>query len=133
MTIIEKIKDWHLTRKTGLTKDEREYQVWLETNVNRRATRIKDIFHNFEHVIIVDSDKFFDHQEPFAWVPCQDARQYMWPQRDLGNNAVWSFERVIKYPSTANEWTVNELGGEDKVFVATNNDRDATMITLKYS
>jgi hypothetical protein len=91
------------------------------------------MFKNFKHVIIVDPEKFVDHNEPFAWVPCKDARQYFWPERPLGENAVWRFERVIKYPSTANEWEVNEFGGEDHIFVATNNDKDAIMIALKYS
>ena len=130
--MIEWIRDWYLTRKTGKTKEEREWIAWYEQNVNYRATRIKDMFKNFEHVIIVDPNKFMDHAEPFAWVPCKDARQYFWPARPLGENAVWRFERVINCPATAWEWEINELGGEDKIFVATNNERDAMMIALKY-
>jgi len=130
--MIEWIRDWYLTRKTGKTKEEREWIAWYEQNVNYRATRIKDMFKNFEHVIIVDLNKFVDHAEPFAWVPCADARQYFWPARELGENAVWRFERVINCPATAWEWEVNELGGEDKIFVATNNEQDAIMIALKY-
>ena len=130
--MIEWIRDWYLTRKTGKTKEEREWIAWYEQNVNYRATRIKDMFKNFKHVIIVDLNKFVDHAEPFAWVPCADARQYFWPARPLGENAVWRFERVINCPATAWEWEVNELGGEDKIFVATNNEQDALMIALKY-
>jgi hypothetical protein len=130
--MIEWIRDWYLTRKTGKTKEEREWIAWYEQNVNYRATRIKDMFKNFEHVVIVDLNKFVDHAEPFAWVPCADARQYFWPARPLGENAVWRFERVINCPATSWEWEVNELGGEDKIFVATNNERDAMMIALKY-
>jgi hypothetical protein len=130
--MIEWIRDWYLTRKTGKTKAEREFIAWYEQNVNYRATRIKNMFENFEHVVIVDLNKFVDHAEPFAWVPCADARQYFWPARPLGENAVWRFERVINCPATAWEWEVNELGGEDKIFVATNNERDAMMIALKY-
>ena len=130
--MIEWIRDWYLTRKTGKTKAEREFIAWYEQNVNYRATRIKNMFENFEHVVIVDLNKFVDHAEPFTWVPCADARQYFWPARPLGENAVWRFERVINCPATAWEWEVNELGGEDKIFVATNNERDAMMIALKY-
>jgi hypothetical protein len=130
--MIEWIRDWYLTRKTGKTKAEREFIAWYEQNVNYRATRIKNMFENFEHVVIVDLNKFVDHAEPFAWVPCADARQYFWPARPLGENAVWRFERVINCPATAWEWEVNELGGEDKIFVATNNEQDAMMIALKY-
>ena len=130
--IREKIVDWYLTKRTGKNKAQREWEAWYEVNVNYRATRIKDMFKNFKHIIIVDTDKFVNHAEPFAWVPNDDALQYFWPQRELGNNAVWRFERVIKCPATADQWEVNELGGEDHIFVATNSDRDAMMIALKY-
>lgn len=129
--VTEHVKDWYLTRKTGKTKAEREWEAWYEQNVNFRATRIKDMFKNFKHVMIVNPDKFFQF-DPFAWVPTNDAKQYFWPARPLGENCVWRFERVINCPASAWEWEVNELGGEDKVFVATNNDRDAVMIALKY-
>lgn len=131
MEIVEQIKDWYLTRKTGKTKAEREWEAWYNENVNYRAIRIKDMFKNFKHIIIVDSNKFFKF-DPFAWVPCDDAKQYFWPYRPLGENCVWRVERVMNEPSTAWEWTVNELGGEDRVFVATNSERDAMMIALKY-
>ncbi len=131
MDLIDRLKDWYLTRKTGKSKKQREWEAWYEQNVNFRATRIKDMFKNFEHIIMVNPDKFFKF-DPFAWVPCDDAKQYFWPARELGTNCVWRFERVINAPSTAWEWEINELGGYDKVFVATNNEQDAIMIALKY-
>ena len=128
----ERLKDWYLTKKTGKDKSQREWEAWYDQNVNYRATKIRDMFKNFKHVIIVNTDKFVDHAEPFAWVPCKDARQYFWPARPLGENCVWRFERVINCPATAWEWEINEIGGEDMIFVATNNERDAVMIALKY-
>ena len=133
MEIIDKLKDRYITWRTGKNKQQREWEAWYEDNVNYRATRIKDMFKKFEHVIIVNPGKFFSHEEMGWWIPCQDAKQYFHPQRKLGDNAVWRFERVIKYPSTGNEWEVNELGGCDTVFVATNNREDAIMIALKYA
>jgi hypothetical protein len=130
--MIEWIRDWYLTRKTGKTKAERDYITWYEQTVDDRATRIKDMFKNFKHIVIVDPNKFFDLDEPFGWMPCEDAKQYFWPARELGDNTVWRFERVMKEPATAWEWEINELGGTDKVFVATNNEQDAMMIALKY-
>lgn len=132
MTLWERIQDRWITWRTGKSKAERDWEAWYEVNVNYRATRISDMFKNFKHIIIVDVDKFVDHNEPFTWVPNKDAKQYFWPQRPLGENAVWRFERVINYPSTSNLWEVNSFGGEDKIFVATNSDEDAVMIALKY-
>ena len=133
MKLIDSAKERYLTWKTGKTKSEREWEAWYEQNVNYRATRIKDMFKHFEHIIIVDPDKFFNHHEPFAWVPNKDAKQYFWPQRPLETTCVWRFERVINCPATAWQWEINELGGEDKVFVATNNEQDALMIAMKYA
>lgn len=133
MGTIEYLKDRYLTWRTGKTRSEREWEVWYEANINYRSTRIKEMFAKFEHIIIVDSEKFFDPREPLGWVPYEEAQQYFWPNRELGNNAVWRFERVINCPATAWEWEINELGGEDRVFVATNNHEDAIMIALRYS
>jgi len=125
------IIDKWLTWRTGKDKQQREWEAWYEVNVVYRASSITNMFQHFKHVIEVDTSKFMDMHEPFAWVPCEDARQYFWPQRELGNNAVWRFERVILDKWT-NTWYINGLGDEDKVFVATNSDRDAMMIALKY-
>lgn len=131
MEIVEYIKDKYLTWKTGKDRAEREWIMWYDLNVNWRASDITDMFKNFKHVIIVDVHKFTNPHEPFAWVPCDDAKQYFWPERPLGNNAVWRFERV-EWNEWDKRWHLNSLGGQDLIFVATNNDRDAMMIALKY-
>jgi len=133
MNIKERISDWYLTKKTGKNKTQREAEEWFNQNVNIRANRINDRYRNFKHIFSVSPDKFFDHSEPFGWVPCTDARKYFWPHRQLGDNAVWGWHRVIKSPSTGNDWEINEIGGEDIVFVATNNGEDAVIMALKYS
>lgn len=124
------IVDKWLTWRTGKPKAEREWQAWYEENVVYRASTIPNMFQNFKHVIIVDPNKFM-LEDPFAWRPCDDAQQYFWPARELGNNAVWRFERVI-WDQWDKCWHINGLGDEDKVFVATNSDKDAMMIALKY-
>ena len=128
----DKVTDWYLTRKTGKNQAEREWEAWYEVNVVYRAHTIENMFMHFKHIIEVDTNKFVDHHEPFSWVPNKDARQYFWPARPLGENAVWRFERVRRDPWDR-RWHIDEFGGEDRIFVATNNDRDAIMIALKYS
>jgi hypothetical protein len=130
--VIEWIQDRYLTWRTGKNKAAREWEAWFDSNVNWRATEIKDMFRKFEHVIVVDSNKFFQF-DPFAWVPCEDAKQYFWPARALGDNAVWRIERVIRNVNTVQGWAINEIGGVDRVFVATNNSHDALMIAMKWS
>lgn len=125
------IVDKWLTWRTGKSKEQRDWEAWYEENVVYRASTIDNMFQNFKHIIEVSHEKFLDYAEPFAWVPCEDAQQYFWPHRELGNNAVWRFERVI-WDRWDKNWHINSLGDEDKVFVATNSDRDAMMIALKY-
>ena len=131
MGLLEYIKDRYLTWRTGKDKPTRAWEAWYELNVNYRAGDITNMFENFKHVIAVDTEKFTNPHEPFAWVPCEDAKQYFWPQRELGNNAVWRFERVV-WNEWDQRWHINGMGNEDKIFVATNSDKDAMMIALKY-
>ena len=131
MNIKERIVDWYLTRKTGYTKEQREYKAWHERNVVYRASTVENMFMNFKHIIIVNPDRFFQH-DPFTWVPTEDAKQYLWPARPLGEHCVWEFARVRK-DQWDGRWHLDEMGGGDKVFVATNNERDAIMIALKYA
>ena len=127
------IKDkWYLAWRTGKDKDQREWEAWYEVNVVYRANDITNMFENFEYVMEVSWNSFFDQGAMGTWVPCEDARQYFYPARELGTNAVWRIERVI-WDKWDQRWHINELGGEDKVFVATNNSKDAMMMALKYS
>jgi hypothetical protein len=128
---IYRAHEYWLTKRTGKTTEQRAWEEWYEKTVVYRASTIENMFMHFEHVIIVDPNKFMV-EDPFAWRPCEDAQQYFWPARPLGNNAVWRFERVRK-DQWDNRWHFDILGGEDRVFVATNNERDAIMIALKYS
>ncbi len=128
--MIEWIKDKWLTWRTGKDKQQREWEEWYEVNVVYRASTIDGMFQHFKHVIIVDPTKFM-LEDPFAWRPCEDAQQYFWPARELGDNAVWRFERVM-WNQWEQGWDINGLGDRDKVFVATNSDKDAMMIALKY-
>ena len=128
---VDYIKDRYLTWRTGKDKSQREWEAWYDVNVVYRANTIENMFMHFEHIISVDSNKFFQF-DPFTWVPTEDAKQYFYPARELGTNAVWRFERVRK-DQWDNRWHIDEMGGGDEVFVATNNSKDAVMIALKYS
>jgi hypothetical protein len=132
MKLLDYIKERYLTWKTGKTKDERDWTEWYYSNVHWKSGNITDMFKNFKHVITVDIEKFMNPHEPITWVPCEDAQQYFWPARPIGENCIWRFERVT-WNRWENRWYINEITGEDKVFVATNSDRDAVMIALKWS
>ena len=130
MKFWDKIKDRWITWRTGKSKEQRDWEAWYEANVDYRAGNITTMFRNFKHVIEVDWQKFIT-DGGMTWVPVKDAQQYFWPQRELGENCVWRIERVF-WDRWHKCWSLNDIGGEDKVFVATNSDKDAIMISLKY-
>lgn len=122
------LKEKYLTWKTGKTKEERIWQAWKEETINYRASTVQKYFYKFKYVIEVDPDKLFD-LDALSWVVVDEFDQYMWPQRDLNDNAVYTWARGFW---EGDEFEINELGGGDHVFVATNNDKDAMMISLMY-
>ncbi len=131
MGMIEYIKDKYHTWNTGLNKQERICRKWEEENIVKRATTIENMFMHFKHIIPV-STTIFDFDEPFGWIVCQDFKQYFYPNRELGNNTVFYFARGYRDPWDG-KFHLNDMRHEqDQVFVATNNDRDALMISLKY-
>jgi hypothetical protein len=127
MKLIDDIKDRWITWRTGKSRTEREWEAWYNTNVNWRAHDITNMFEKFKHVIEVDTNRFL-WDAGLDWVPHPDAKQYFWPQRPLGENCVWRLERVSWNP-WEKRWNITTMGEEDKVFVATNSDEDAIMIT----
>jgi hypothetical protein len=128
----ERTRDRFLTWKTGISTEERAWKYWYETTVNYRATDITNMFENFKHVIIVDSYKFFEPADMFAWQPISSAKRYFWPNCSLASTCVWRLERV-SWNSADQRWHLDEIGGHDTVFVVTNCSKDAIMIALTYS
>lgn len=129
--MIEYFKDKYLTWRTGLNKQERTWRKWREENIVLRANTIENMFMNFKYIIPV-STNIFDLAAPFGWCLSKDFRQYTYPNRELGNNVVYIFARGYR-DRWDGRFYFNELSGHDQVFVATNNEQDAVMITLKYS
>lgn len=132
MALINWIIDRYLTWRTGFNKEERAWHQWCDQNIVARATTIENMFMNFQYIIPV-STSIFDAHEPFGWCPCEDFKQYLYPNRELGDNAVYYFARGYRDPWDG-QFHFNELRCDpDQVFVATNNLSDAVAITLRWS
>ena len=132
MAMIEWIQDRYLTWRTGYNKQERAWNEWQQNTIVYRAHTIENMFMNFKYIIPVNTS-IFDYSDPFGWAPCQDFKQYMYPVRELGDNAVYSFKRGYWNHVDARFHICDFAGDTDQVFVATNNDQDAIVIALKYS
>lgn len=130
--MIEWIKDKWLTWRTGQTKEIRTWRKWEEENIVFHATTIENMFMNFKYILPVSNKIFYD-TDLFGWVPTDDFRQYLYPNRELGDCAVYFYARGYRDPWDG-RFHLNDIRHEqDQVFVATNNERDAVMIALKFS
>lgn len=130
MEIIESIKDKWLTWRTGKDKSQRDYEAWYHSTVNIRASTIEEYFANFKYVFQVNPNKFL------VWHMFVDTKddmsEYRYPQRALGDNMIWTIQRgEVDY--WTNQFTITDFGDEDRVYIATNNEADATLLALKYS
>lgn len=124
----EWIKDKWLTWRTGKDKQQRAYEAWYYTTVNIRASTAEDMYKNFKYLIKVDDQKFLIHH--MLTEPKDDMREYRYPQRELGDNMLWT---ILRGEQLQGEFYITDFGNEDRVYVATNNSEDAIMLALKYS
>jgi hypothetical protein len=131
MNMFDYIKDKWLTWRTGLKKQDREFSKWVEETVVQNAPTIENMFMNFKFILPV-STQIFDHNEPFGWVPNEEFRQYMYPNRAIGDCAVYYFARGYRDRWDGRFYKDDISCDQDQVFVATNNERDAIMIALRW-
>lgn len=128
--LIEKLKDKWITWRTGKNAQTRAWDKWLSETIVYRGRTAQEYFRNFRYIIEVNPDRFFNPHEPLAWAAVDDFVQYLYPQRELGDNALFHWFRG--FPQTDNDFYISDLGSMDRVYVATNNAEDAIMITLKF-
>lgn len=129
MTSFKYIKQQYLGYTTGRTKAQQEWDAWHQASVDFRATHVEDVFHKFKHVIRVDPHKFLQSD---TWDIDRGAKQYFWPACALNESCVWAWLRCSPSRHNSDKWEIDELGGTDMMFVATNNEYDALTLSLKY-
>ena len=125
----DKIKDCYITWRTGKPRQVREFEAWAEVTIVKRANSAQDMFSNFKYVFTVDYKKFFFDAGMFLELD-PGTKPYMFPQRELGDNLVYAHLRGEEMPIGL--FLITDLGDEDRLYVATNNGKDATMIALLY-
>ena len=130
MKLLDTIKDRYLTWRTGQPRQVREFEAWAEVTIVKRANTAEAMFRNFKYVFTVDYNKFFFDAGMFLELD-PGTKPYMFPQRELGDNLVYAHLRGEEMPIGL--FHITDLGTEDRVYVATNNSKDAMMIALKYA
>ena len=115
----------------------KEYNRMYDPDYNIRATRIVDIYHGYPHVYCFENRKNFAYTLLYDWGPGGFRHGFDdiidWCEENLRDKFRMDSHRVIKYPSTANQWEVNELGGGDYIFAAFKDPKDYTHFLLRWS
>lgn len=132
MKFWEVIKDKWLTWRTGACKSEREYRVWREQNIVFNAGDVTNFFQGYKYIIAVNYDKVNVRVDPmFGMIESDEFLSYMYPHRPLGQNCFYGNFRG-EWDYWDKRFHLNDFGF-DQMFVATNSEEDAVMITLKWA
>lgn len=136
MNFLEKVRDWYITKKTGLTREERRIREWYDSRINYRGTYLKEIYHGFEYIIEVDPFRVLDFANPFGWSCLPEFKKYQYPNLPLEEAASWAWVRGFwehDWHTGRRRYANNEIAGGDNLFVITNSKEVALEITVKYT
>lgn len=126
--ILDRYAQWKERRfleKHGC-KSREQYENRYDPNINYRASKIKDFYHGYPYIYC-----FENHSNHSVYY--YDLSLDKWCKENCVDKFRFDFHRVIKYPSTANEWEINEIGGGDYIFFACKDPKDFTMFLLRWS
>lgn len=127
------IVDKYLTWRTGHNKATREYYAWRQGNIVPNASYVGNYYQGFKHILALDYNKVHTSFDPlFGHIPSADFLSYMYPNRTLGNHCEYGIFRGM-WDQWDYQFHITDFGDRDQLFVATNSNEDAIMLTLKYA
>lgn len=114
-------------KKMGWT--EEHYQDVNDPDKNLRASRIKDYYHGYPHIVAFTSSR----GEPWArypsWIQAYNAIE-IWCEENCEGKWRTDIHRVIQ--DYWGNWEMNDIGGGDVLFFAFKDVNDAFMFKLKW-
>jgi hypothetical protein len=132
-TIKEKYHAWKDRRflKRHGVETWAQYNRQYDPDINWRATRVNDFYHGYPYVYCFENRE----HEVYYWDLAVDGTYVVdnWCKENCKDKFRLDCHRVIKYPSTANRWEFNDLGGGDYIFAAFKNPKDYTWFVLRWS
>jgi hypothetical protein len=107
-----------------------DHAAWNSKFVNQSAATVEDYFHHFKYILIVDPRKALSITSSY---PIVAFSEYEYPNRPRSEASLIRIFRVTTRNETDGKHYFDEVWGRDTVFVATNNEQDAVMITLRFT
>jgi hypothetical protein len=136
--ITSKYRTWQENRflkKHGCETRE-QYDYRYDPDRVPRATQIRNYYQGYQHVHCFENRENFVYKIIYDYGPggYRDGFDeiYEWCEENLSGKWRYDMLRVMKWPSTGNQWEINELGGGDHWFFAFQNDEDYFMFKLQW-
>jgi hypothetical protein len=134
--VTENLKSrWDFYRHAAYLKEknwiEEQYQDYKDPDRNLRATRIKDYYRGYPYIVVFESSRGDPWTRYPSWVEGYKALS-RWCQKNCKDKFRSDIHRVIRAPSTGNEWELNDIGGGDALFFVFKSQEDCFMFTLKW-
>ena len=117
-------------KKRGWT--EEDYQNYEDPDRNIRAIRIKDYYFGYPYTHAFTSTRTLPWIAFENWMDCYEEMN-RWCKVNCRGKFRSDILRVMKEPSTGNEWEINDMGGGDALFYAFKDSRDYTMFCLRWA
>ena len=132
-------RKWKAARKLERSgyKSWDVYRRMRDPDIIYYATRVKDFYKGYTYIHCIENrnhhayDLIYDYGPGGIRYGNDDI--YDWLDQHARFTSRLDMHRVIKYPSTSNEWEFNDIGGGDYIFAAFKNEKDYMMFLLRWS
>ena len=108
---------------------EEQYQDYNDPDRNIRASRIKDYYHGYTHLVAFESSQGDPWSRYPSWIDAYSAIEE-WCKENCEDKWRTDIHRVIK--DYWGNWELNDIGGIDSLFFAFKNQEDCFMFKLKW-
>lgn len=124
---------WDLYRHAAYLKNkgwtEEQYQDYYDPDRNQRASRIKDYYHGYAHIVSFESSQGDPWTRYPTWIDAYSAIEE-WCKENCEDKWRTDIHRVIK--DHWGNWQMNDIGGGDVLFFAFKSEEDCFMFKLKW-
>ncbi len=117
-------------------RNRKEYERRFDPDYIPWAPQIRNYYNGYKHIHCFENYENFVYKRIYDYGPggYRDGFHEIcdWCEENLSGKWRYDILRVMKAPSTANQWEVNELGGGDHWFFAFMDDEDYFMFKLQW-
>lgn len=143
MRLIRRIRAWFRKKRADRKLKKSGYESWAvyrrmrDPDVFYCADRVKDFYKGYKFVHCIENRNHYAYELIYDYGPggikWGDSDITDWVEKNARFKHRMDYHRVIKYPSTSNEWRFNDMGGGDYIFVAFKDEKDYMMFLLRWA